>query len=128
MSIFGKIEGNTIFIYQHFTSISCTNFPRFNWGPVVALQPERPIHTGVNVETVRIGLFENAIGALGGNPIFSLKNSEGTSRERATTALCSPKPRGTKRTHSGNPVRGRLSFSKNGWEQYWMVYGIKWIS
>ena len=45
-------------------------FPGFNWGPVVALQPERPIHTGVNVETVRIGLFENAIGVLGGNPIF----------------------------------------------------------
>ena len=84
---------------------------------MVALQPERPIHTGVNVETVRIGLFENAIGALGGNPISSLKSSEGTNRERDTTALCSPKRGGTKRAHSDNPVGICLSFGKTDGEQ-----------
>ena len=31
-----------------FTHVLKLIFHRFNWGPVVALQPERPTHTGVN--------------------------------------------------------------------------------
>ena len=33
-----------------FTHVLKLIFRRFNWGPVVALQPERPTHTGVNGE------------------------------------------------------------------------------